>query len=225
MAAFGVFARLLDGSPEFKHIWRGTEGLELADSIAADGHKLLNVPYDCGLFFCRRSDLAQQVFQNPNAAYLNVGSAAPDAIQSPLNVGLENSRRFRGLSVYATLIAYGRTGYTAMLHRQIRLARRTAAYLFTHLDFELLPESISQLSDIQRDVFVIVLFRAKEDDLNDSLVRRINQTSRIHISGTTWKGRPASRIAVSNWQADPDQDLKTIQSVLEGVLRDWGSGA
>lgn len=220
MVAFGVYARLLDDSPEFKQVWRGAEGLELADSITGDGHKLLNVPYDCGFFFCRHPNLAQQVFQNPNAAYLDAGSAAPDAIQSPLNVGLENSRRFRGLPVYATLIAYGRTGYIDMLHRQIRLARRTAAYLFTHPAFELLPESISQLSDIQRDIFVIVLFRAKEDDLNDSLVRRINQTSKIHISGTTWKGRPASRIAVSNWQADPDYDLNIIQSVFEGVLRD-----
>ncbi|MCJ1262241.1 hypothetical protein MMC22_002111 [Lobaria immixta] len=223
-AAFGAFARLLDNSPEFKHIWRGSEGLELADSITGDGHKLLNVPYDCGFFFCRHPDLAQQVFQNPNAAYLNTGSVAPDAIRSPLNVGLENSRRFRGLPVYATLIAYGRTGYTDMLHRQIRLARRIAVYLFTHPAFELLPESISQLSDIHRDIFIIVLFRARENDLNDSLVRRINQSSQIYISGTTWKGRSASRIAVSNWQANPDHDLKTIQSVFEGVLRDWGSG-
>lgn len=219
-----MFARLLDNSPEFKHVWRGAEGLELADSITGDGHKLLNVPYDCGFFFCRHPDLAQQVFQNPNAAYLNAGLAAPNAIQSPLNIGLENSRRFRGLPVYATLIAYGRTGYTDMLHRQIRLARRTAAYFFSHPAFELLPQSISQLSDIQRDIFIIVLFRAKEDDLNDSLVRRINQTSKVYISGTTWKGRPASRIAVSNWQANPDRDLKIIQSVIEDVLRDWGSG-
>lgn len=219
-----MFARLLDNSTEFKHVWRGTEGLELADSITGDGHKLLNVPYDCGFFFCRHPDLAQQVFQNPNAAYLNTGSAAPTGIQSPLNVGLENSRRFRGLPVYATLIAYGRTGYTDMLHRQIRLARRTAAYLLAHPAFELLPESISQLSDIQRDVFIIVLFRAKEGGLNDSLVRRINQTSKIHISGTMWQGRPASRMAVSNWQANPDLDLRLIQSVMEDVLRDWGSG-
>lgn len=219
-----MFARLLDDSPEFRYVWYGTEGLELADSIAGDGHKLLNVPYECGFFFCRHPDLAHQVFQNPNAAYLNAGSAAPKAIQSSLNVGLENSRRFRGLPVYATLVAYGRAGYTDMLHRQIRLARRTAAYLFTHPAFELLPESISQLSDIQRDIFIIVLFRAKEDDLNDTLVSRINRTSKIYISGTTWKGRPASRMAVSNWQANPDHDLKIIQSVLKDVLRDWGSG-
>lgn len=179
------------------------------------------MPYDCGFFFCHHPDLAQQVFQNPNATYLSGRSAAADAISSALNVGLENSRRFRGLPVYATLIAYGRTGYKDMLHRQIRLARRIAVYLFTHPAFELLPESISQLSDIHRDVFIVVLFRAKEDGLNDSLVRRVNQSSKIYISGTTWQGRAASRIAVSNWQANPDHDLKTIISVFDDVLRDW----
>ncbi|MCJ1465227.1 hypothetical protein MMC07_003843 [Pseudocyphellaria aurata] len=224
-AAFGLFARLLDSSPEFQHVWRGTEGLELADSITGDGHKLLNVSYDCGFFFCRHPDLSPQVFQNPNAAYLTAGSPAIHDMQHPLNVGLENSRRFRGLSVYATLIAYGRTGYRDMLHRQIRLARQTATYLFSHPAFELLPESINQLSDIQRDIYIIVLFRAKDDGLNESLVKRINRTSKIYISGTTWKGRPAGRMAVSNWQADPDADLKIIQSVFEDVLRDWRSGS
>lgn len=214
LIAFGAFARLLNPSTEFSRVCRGAEGLELADSITGDGHKLLNVPYDCGFFFCRYRNLAQQVFQNPNAAYLNTGSTAPDAIQSPLNVGIENSRRFRGLPVYATLMSYGRSGYRAMLERQIRLARRIAAYIYKHPNFELLPESLSNVSGI----FIIVLFRAKDDALNDSLVLRINQTTKMYVSGTMWKARPATRIAVSNWQADPERDFKVFRSVIEDIL-------
>jgi hypothetical protein len=45
------------------------------------------------------------VFQNANAAYL---SSIPSSIPSPLNIGLENSRRFRALPVYAVLLAYGK---------------------------------------------------------------------------------------------------------------------
>jgi len=114
---------MLDGLAEFEGIAEGCEGLELADSIAGDGHKLLNVPYDCGFFFTRHLSISQQVFQNPNAAYLNTRNAATDTVQSPLNIGLENSRRCRGLPVYATLMAYGREGYTNMLKRQIWFAR------------------------------------------------------------------------------------------------------
>ena len=177
--AFGLFARLLDGLPEFETVAQGARGLTLADSVAGDGHKLLNVPYDCGFFFCRHPSVAQQVFQNPNAAYLNTNNAATDTIQSPLNLGIENSRRFRGLPVYATLMAYGREGYVDMLKRQIRFARAVAAYLFDHADFELLPRDIFRdRAEIAQNIFIIVLFKAKKKALNSTLVKKSTQAPR-----------------------------------------------
>jgi glutamate/tyrosine decarboxylase-like PLP-dependent enzyme len=41
--AFGLFARALPKTDEFLGLHANVAGLELADSIAADGHKLLNV--------------------------------------------------------------------------------------------------------------------------------------------------------------------------------------
>lgn len=220
--AFGLFARLLDGIPEFETVAQGARGLTLADSIASDGHKFLNVPYDCGIFFCRHPCTARQVFRNPNAAYLNTKSAATDTIQSPMNIGIENSRRFRGLPVYATLMAYGREGYADMLKRQIRFARAVAAYLFDHADFELLPKNIfSDRASIDKDIFIIVLFKAKNKTLNDTLVKRINASSKMYVSGTAWDNCPASRIAVSNWQVDPSRDLIIARTVFENVLSEW----
>ena len=219
LVAFGIFGRLLDGTSEFEAIAKGCEGLEFADSIAGDGHKLLNVPYDCGFFFCRYSDTAQQVFQNPNAAYLNTKTPTTDSIQSPLNIGIENSRRFRGLPVYATLIAYGQDGYTHMLERQIRFARSVAAYIFDHDSFELLPKETFEKRDrVHESVFIIVLFRAKDRVLNESLVEKINASGKMYVSGTVWDGFTASRIAVSNWQVRPDRDIDIVKNVLEEVL-------
>lgn len=225
LAAFGIFARLLDRVPGFERVAQGAEGLELADSIAGDAHKLLNVPYDCGFFFCRHPDLAQQVFRNPNAAYLDTKTAATDAIRSPLNVGIENSRRFRGLPVYATLIAYGRDGYRDMLQRQIRLARAVAAHLYEHDAFELLPRDVFTTRDkIDQDVFIIVLFKAKDDGLNEQLVQRINASSKMYVSGTLWDGSSASRIAVANWLVEPHRDLEIVKSVVQEVVETWAKG-
>lgn len=42
-AAFGAMARVLPDSAEFEHVRAGVAGLELADSITGDVHKLLNV--------------------------------------------------------------------------------------------------------------------------------------------------------------------------------------
>jgi glutamate/tyrosine decarboxylase-like PLP-dependent enzyme len=42
-SAFGIFARVLPQEDEYKTLHKRVEGLELADSITVDGHKLLNV--------------------------------------------------------------------------------------------------------------------------------------------------------------------------------------
>ena len=214
---------MLDGVPCYEKVSKGGAGIELADSIAGDAHKLLNVPYDCGFFFSRSgTDLQEQVFQNANAPYLKTDSLLADSVRSPLNIGLENSRRFRGLPVYATLMAYGRDGYKDMLTRQVRFARAVASLIFHHHAFELLPSSIGNQEDrIQQDIFIIVLFRAKDDRLNESLVKRINATSTIYCSQTSWDGHPATRIAASNWQVHSLHDPLRVQSTLEEVLSGW----
>lgn len=204
-------------SPEHSSIIQACEGLELADSITGDAHKLLNVPYDCGFFLSRHREVAARVFQNPNAAYLN--SADDDAIMSPLNVGLENSRRLRALPVYASLTAYGRDGYRDMLERQVALARGIAEFIFDSDDYELLPIFDASREEILANIFIIVLFKAKDDALNQGLVDKIKDTRRIYVSGTSWNGEPACRFAVSNWMADKSRDLPVIKEVLTGVAR------
>ncbi|KAK5196130.1 hypothetical protein LTR99_008061 [Exophiala xenobiotica] len=239
--AFGLFARVLPPDPdpdrdpdqsqsaeEFEELRRGVEGLELADSITGDCHKLLNVPYDCGVFFTRHKTLSEDVFGNPGAAYLNKAAtvgAEGDGIQSPLNIGLENSRRFRALPVYCTLMAYGREGYVDMLKRQIRLARRVTQWLMRDGRFEVLPSSGgggggggAGQTEILAKTYIVVLFRVRDQEKNRDFVRRVNATGRIYMSGTVWEGKPAARIAVSNWQADVERDGCLIESVLDEVV-------
>jgi glutamate/tyrosine decarboxylase-like PLP-dependent enzyme len=52
-------------------------GIDRADSVAADGHKWLNVPYDCGFAFVRNERALGAAFAT-TAAYLT--PAAGDVI-------------------------------------------------------------------------------------------------------------------------------------------------
>ncbi|KAI1607964.1 tyrosine decarboxylase [Exophiala viscosa] len=213
--AFGLFGRILPTSDqEFSEIVRGVEGLELADSITGDCHKLLNVPYDSGVFFTRHKTLSENVFGNGNAAYLTSALGDGDAIQSPLNIGIENSRRFRALPAYCTLIAYGREGYVDMLKRQIGLARRVTMWLLDNDKFEVLPVGGTD-QEILAKTYMVVLFRVKDPVRNTGFVKRVNATGNIYLSGTVWDGKPAARIAVSNWQVDVQRDGDLIEDVLE----------
>jgi glutamate/tyrosine decarboxylase-like PLP-dependent enzyme len=64
-AAFGLLARCLPQTREYAYLNAGVKWLEVADSIAADAHKLFNVPYDCGIFLSRHLGTGIDVFQNP----------------------------------------------------------------------------------------------------------------------------------------------------------------
>jgi len=222
-AAFGLQARILphDDNAAYQHLTAGVQGLELADSITGDAHKMLNVPYDCGFILTKNLPLAQQVFQNPSAAYLSIPAGSESSIASPLNIGIENSRRFRALPVYASLAAHGRAGYVDILERQVKLARAIAAYILAHPAYELLPLASDSSSPEGRlsKIYVIVIFRARDEELNGELVKRINGTRKLYVSGTQWEGRAAARFAVANWQVGVDRDLAIIKEVLEDVAR------
>src|SRR4029077_3056788 len=114
--AFGLFAAV---SPSTRHL---VDGVDSADSVAVDGHKWLNVPYDTGFAFVRDANLHQGAFA-ATAAYLGT-----EALARPVfgNLAAEMSRRARALPVWATLRAYGRAGYAAMVERHLSLAQRIA---------------------------------------------------------------------------------------------------
>jgi glutamate/tyrosine decarboxylase-like PLP-dependent enzyme len=141
-------------------------------------------------------------------------------IPSPLNIGIENSRRFRALPVYSTLAAYGRQGYREILIRQIELARAIARFILSEPRLQLLPEKRrAEHYDPIKEIYIVVLFRAKEKAVNTNLVQQINATREIYVSGTLWDNQPAARFAVSNWQVDIERDIALIKKVLLAVLQ------
>lgn len=220
--AFAAYLRLLarpgSDSKYKKLAWKLTRNLELADSITFDAHKTLNVPYDCGVFYTKHAPLMQQVFQNGNAAYLNTSDGAfsnevtsSGLEYSPMNSGIENSRRFRALPVLATLVAYGSSGYQKFLESIIETSRQVADYLDKSPDFELLvPMEI---------VNTIVIFRARDDHTNQGLAQKINSLNMIYVSPSAWDGKPAVRIAPCSWYLEPAKDVHRIVQALQALIQ------
>jgi glutamate/tyrosine decarboxylase-like PLP-dependent enzyme len=203
-AAFGILARIHPSKQDL------AAGLELADSISFDGHKFFNVPYDCGVFLTRDMNVLSTVCGNVGAAYLggtNVGG------YSPLNIGLENSRRFRALPLYASLLSLGREGYVDIVVRCCAFAEAMGKEIERSDKFRL----------VQPVEFNIVLFQAvgyETVEQNDRVKDAINGSGKIYLSGTKWKGEGALRIAVCNYLTPHDAatEAATILSILTSVL-------
>ena len=203
--AFGLFAAV---SPRSAHL---VKGIERADSVISDGHKWLNVPYDCGFAFVKDPELLSRVF-SMTAAYLS----SPDDTRPNFGfLGPESSRRSRGLTVWATLNAYGRSGYRAMVERHLDLAQRVAAAV------DAAPE-LERLADVPLN---IVCFRYRPeglpeeeaDELNRRIADEVLADGRVFVGSTIYDGRVAFRPAIVNWQTgEADVDL------LVDVIRELG---
>src|SRR6185295_20073555 len=77
-----------------------------------DGHKWLNVPFDCGIAIVKDAD-AHRAAMTLSASYIAAAASARDQIDwNP-----EWSRRARGIPVYAALKEMGRSGVEAMIDR------------------------------------------------------------------------------------------------------------
>jgi glutamate/tyrosine decarboxylase-like PLP-dependent enzyme len=194
--AFGLFARLTPTAAPL------AEGVERAHSVIADGHKWLNVPYDCGFAFVRDPELLKEPFRL-TAAYL-----PSDETPSP-----EASRRARSLAVWATLRAYGRAGYRAMVEQHLELAQRLGRRVEEESELELLaPVRLN-----------IVCFRHRPpgldeqalDEHNLALGQDILEDARVFFGTTRYQDKVAFRPAIVNWRTT-ERDVNLIaEAVLE----------
>jgi glutamate/tyrosine decarboxylase-like PLP-dependent enzyme len=201
--AFGLFAAV---SPATREL---VAGVERAHSVAVDGHKWLNVPYDCGAAFVHDPELHHGAFTS-TAAYLG-----REELDRPVfgNLGPEMSRRARAFAVWATLRAYGREGYRAMVERHVALARR----LGEQVDAE--PE-LERLAEVTLNV---VCFRyrpagvAEEelDELNRRLGQAVLDDGRVYFGTTVYDGKVAFRPAIVNWRTRPEDVDLIVPITLE----------
>jgi glutamate/tyrosine decarboxylase-like PLP-dependent enzyme len=193
--AFGLWAA---ASPSYRHL---VEGAERADSWATDAHKWLNVPYDSGLAFCAHPD-AHRAAMSAHASYL---IHAEGAVRDQMDWTPEFSRRARGFAVYAALRSLGRSGVAALVERCCEHARRFAELLEVE-------EGVEVLADV---VLNQVLVRFGDDDeLTHEVVRRVQEDGTCFLSGTTWQGRAAMRISVSNWRTTAEDVERSAAAVV-----------
>ena len=192
--AFGIWAAV---SPRLRHL---VAGLERADSWTTDAHKWLNVPYDSGIVLCRHPE-SHRAAMTTAAAYL-IQDAGAQRVRDEVDWVPEFSRRARGFSVYAALRSLGRSGLVELVERCCDGATRFAERIVELDGVELLNEVVLNQ----------VLFRFESDEQTDAVLARVQQSGRIWLSGTTWDGRKAIRVSVSNWQTtDEEIDLAVAE--------------
>jgi glutamate/tyrosine decarboxylase-like PLP-dependent enzyme len=204
--AFGLWA---NASPKYRYL---LEGVELADSWTADGHKWLNVPYDGGYAFVADPDAHLKSISH-RTSYTTVVEGARDQIDwNP-----EWSRRARGVATYAAIRQLGGRGIADLVDRTCHHASVLVTRIGDLPSAEVvwtptINQGLVRFLSPKPDATAI-----DHDERTDEVIARIVKSGEAFFGGTTWRGARCMRVSVCNWQTS-DADIERAVAAIQRAL-------
>ena len=194
--AFGLFAA---ASPRTRHL---TQGYEQADSWTTDGHKTLNVPYDCGIAIVADRNALRAAMTMGAMDYFITDAAGDSCDTVP-----ESSRRARAIPVWALLRSLGRQGVADLVDGFCRHAQAFASGI----------EAIDG-AQVENDVvFSQVSVSFGSDERTRDVTARLMADGTAWMTGSRWRGKAVLRISVSNWSTTDEDVARSLRSLRKAA--------
>jgi glutamate/tyrosine decarboxylase-like PLP-dependent enzyme len=197
-AAFGFWTRLAEAP------WQSlTQGIERADSIATDFHKWIGVPYDCGACLVADAELHRRTF-----------AARPDYLAGRAeglaggetwfcDYGIDLSRGFRALKVWAAVETLGETALGAAITDNCRQAALMGR----------LAEASEWLELAQPVVSNLCCMVPKRGEAG-AIAARLQLSGEAVFSTTVLEGRTCLRAAIVNHRTT-EADVRAAVRAVE----------
>jgi glutamate/tyrosine decarboxylase-like PLP-dependent enzyme len=205
----GAMGLWCNAVPELRHLLAGAE---LADSWATDGHKWLNVPYDCGYAFVAHPEDHRAAMEH-RASYL----VHADDVRDQLDWTPDHSRRARGFATWAALRELGRSGLADLIARCCRHAKDIVTRIGAlpnarAICVPQINQGLLRFYDARRGAT-----EEDHDKRTDEVMAAINATGEAFFTGTTWRGKRCMRVSVSSWRTTAD-DVDRAVTAAEWAL-------
>jgi aromatic-L-amino-acid/L-tryptophan decarboxylase len=210
--AYGALASIV---PALRPLFAG---MDRADSIAADPHKWLYVPYEAGATLVREPGRLSATFRKfPEYLASDPESPFPGPAWFAER-GVELSRGFKALKVWMGLKTHGRKGYEAQIANDVALAGFLAAEVDRRPDFERLAESPLSIANFRYRPAGPALSDEKLDRINRRIINTLVGEGSFFLSPTILKGRTAMRVSITNFRTR-EEDLVALLDESERVGR------
>lgn len=207
-AAYGGALALTDDHDDL------LDGIDRADSVAVDFHKLFYQPISCGAFLLRDGDEFEWMARN--ASYLNPEDHDETGVPNLVTKSVQTSRRFDALKPYVAFRALGREGMANLVDSTLDLADEAAALVDFAADFELLHDPTLNA--------VVFRYRPREgmadgdvSRLNAAVRTRLLRDGRAVVARTEVDGVISLKFTLLN----PSTALDDVAAMLDAI-RDCG---
>ncbi len=188
------------------------DGIERADSVCWDAHKMMGLPLICSAFIARRPDVLRAACAHGNEAHYLFHD---DAESHDLGrYSLQCGRRNDALKLFLAWRSKGDAGWGAMVDRYMDLA----AHLANRIEAEPMLELVG------RPAWTNVCFRhlgagaglgEASDRFNAGLRDALLEDGRYMVSRADLDGRVVLRPVIAN----PAVDASTLDGLIDHVLR------
>lgn len=195
-------------SQSYRHL---LSGIEKADSLSVDFHKLFYQPISCGAFLVRQRQ-AFRLLQR-HASYLNPIEDEQEGIPHLVNKSLQTTRRFDALKLYISLQTVGRKQFAAFIEQTIAVARATAQQIVDHPRLELL-NPLPMLNALVFRYRLSAEDQALENRINATIAKRMFREGKAVLGQTEIKGKKCLKMTLLN----PLTTLHITTQVLEQVV-------
>jgi L-2,4-diaminobutyrate decarboxylase len=178
------------------------DGIELADSLVWDAHKMMQVPVICAAVLFRRSECFDEAFHQ-DASYLAYGKDA-DSYDS-LPRAIECTKSGLGFKIFMNLAWRGERALGDYVDDRYAAARRFHDIIAERPGFECpyRPESN------------ILCFRyGDDDDLMEAIRERMMRDGAFHITSAIIGGRRHLRLTVMNKRTD-EATIRRLLTTIE----------
>lgn len=195
------------------------DGLELADSLAWDAHKMMFQPLSSAVVLVRERRHLERAFQQ-NAPYLfHPGQDSGQDEAAPIDSGtwtLQCSRRADALRLWLALEYYGTDLLGALFDHTVALAGELHERLATAPDFQALHEphaNIVCFKYLPENTRNGMADNHALDRFQDEIRERYNTSGQGWITATTLNGRRVLRVTLIN----PRTKSEHLDQLLEGI--------
>lgn len=201
--AFGLWAR---ATRSRRHL---TEGIELADSWGTDGHKWLQVPYDCGFAIVKDRE-AHQRAMTQWSSYLpaiNPGDRVPSALVPEL------SRRARGVPVWAMLRTLGREGIADLVAHHCDCAMLMAKRLAAEPGIRVLNDVVINQVAVEFGAGDVAARKAA----TEAVIAQVQADGVCFAGGANWHGNWVMRLSVTSVATE----VADIETSADAIIAAW----